>query len=270
MPARVAPLRLPTRGDIAAAGPALAGVGVIDLGRNGLAVVAAASTVNFALRTEVEQHALVGCFARLLHAVPGPVQILIRAQRLDLDPALAQLAGATARLPHPALRAAAADHYLPELAATELLARQVLVVLREPPGPGRAPGPANRLVQRLGGGTALPGPGGDHRDPGGARPPRTPCSPRRATPTGRCRRPVGMAAPDQIISTALGLPPGAGHAAHPPCESVTEQPPETQAVQVPQQSKGRAQRRRQVRLTDHDRDTSSVRTDPAQRSGSTQ
>jgi len=129
---------------------------VIDLGRDGLAVIAAASTVNLALRTDAEQQSLIGCFARLLHAVSGPVQILIRAQHLDLGPALAELGAATTRLPHPALRAAAADHYryLAELAARgDLLARQVLIVLREPAGagPGRASttAAANRLTQRL-------------------------------------------------------------------------------------------------------------------------
>jgi len=81
----MAPLRLPARA-IGAAGYGAAGVAVIDLGKDGLAVVAAASTVNFGLRTDTEQEALVGCFARLLHAVAGPAQILIRAQPLDLGP----------------------------------------------------------------------------------------------------------------------------------------------------------------------------------------
>src|SRR5262249_13031213 len=129
---------------------------VIDLGRDGLAVVAAASTVNFGMRTDTEQQALVGYFARLLHAVSGPVQILVRAQPLDLGPALAELAAATARLPHPALRTAAVDHYryLAGLAERgDLLTRQVLIVLREPGAGPRAPSAsatASRLAQRLG------------------------------------------------------------------------------------------------------------------------
>ena len=151
-----APLRLPARA-IGAAGYGPAGVAVIELGKDGLAVVAAASTVNFGLRTDAEQQALVGCFARLLHAVAGPVQILIRAQPLDLGPTLSELAVATAALPHPALRAAATDHYryLAELAEHgDLLARQVLIVLREPTGastgrPNTASAAA-RLSQRLG------------------------------------------------------------------------------------------------------------------------
>ncbi|HZD15714.1 MAG TPA: PrgI family protein [Pseudonocardiaceae bacterium] len=141
---RAGTLRLPAQA-IEAAG---AGVGAVDLGGDGMAVIAAASTVNFALRTESEQAGLVDCFARLLHAQTAPLQILVRAQPLDLGPALGELAEAAAALPHPALRAAAAGHqqWLAGLAATRtLLARQVLLVLREPSRPGAEA----RLARRL-------------------------------------------------------------------------------------------------------------------------
>jgi hypothetical protein len=67
-----APLRLPAEA-IEPAGAT--DVGVLDLGRDGLAVVAVTSTVNFALRTAGEQEALVGSFARYLHSLTAPVQI---------------------------------------------------------------------------------------------------------------------------------------------------------------------------------------------------
>jgi hypothetical protein len=127
-----APLRLPAE----AIEPASAtDVGVLDLGRDGLAVVAVTSTVNFALRTAGEQEALVGSFARYLHSLTAPVQILIRTHRLDLSSAIVELRERAGGLPHPALESAALDHadYLAALGEqTELLRRQVLLVLREP------------------------------------------------------------------------------------------------------------------------------------------
>lgn len=135
-------------------------IGLLDLGAQGQAVIAACSTVNFALRTETEQQGLIDCFARLLHAQTGPLQILVRAHPVDLTPTLAELAHAATTLAHPALRAAAAGHHhwLAELAGTEApLSRQVLIVLREPTphnpsrGRGGRGGDAGqaRLVQRL-------------------------------------------------------------------------------------------------------------------------
>lgn len=109
--------------------------GVIDLGRDGLAVVATCSTVNFALRTSGEQDALVAVFARWLHSLNAPAQLLVRAERLDVSAQIAELDQQAPHLPHPALTAAAREHadYLHELAAgSDLLRRQVLLILREP------------------------------------------------------------------------------------------------------------------------------------------
>lgn len=108
--------------------------GVVDLGVDGLAVVAVASTVNFALRTPAEQQAVVSNFARYLHSLTGPVQVLVRTHRLDLTDQIAELRETAGGLPHPALEAAAREHadFLEDLSAgTELLRRQVLLVLRE-------------------------------------------------------------------------------------------------------------------------------------------
>jgi hypothetical protein len=100
-------------------------------------VIVACSTVSFALRTPGEQAALVGAFGGWLNSLTGPAQILVHAQPINLTPAINLLQERAAALPHPALEDAALDHanFLTDLAATrELLARQVLIVLREPYG----------------------------------------------------------------------------------------------------------------------------------------
>jgi PrgI family protein len=123
------------------------GIGVVDLGTDGLALVAAASTVNFALRTPQEQEALVASFGRYLHSLTAPVQVVVRTERLDLSGQIAELRARAGGLPHPALEAAAMEHadYLVQLGEqTDLLRRQVLLVLREPIG-GATAAPADGL-----------------------------------------------------------------------------------------------------------------------------
>lgn len=125
-------LRLPAQ--------AVTDAGVIDLGRDGVALVAVASTVNFALRTSAEQEGLVAGFGHYLHSLSSPVQILIRAHRLDLSAQISELRQGCGGLAHPALEAAALEHadYLTQLGEqSDLLRRQVLLVFREalrPPG----------------------------------------------------------------------------------------------------------------------------------------
>ncbi|MEB8338021.1 PrgI family protein [Streptomyces endophyticus] len=121
------PLQLPARD--------VTNTGVIDLGPDGLAAIGVCGTVNFALRTATEQEALVGAFGRYLHSLTAPVQILVRAERLDLSAQVAELRECAPALPHPSLEAAAREHadYLVTLAdRVDLLRRQVLLVLREP------------------------------------------------------------------------------------------------------------------------------------------
>ncbi|MCO1575905.1 PrgI family protein [Crossiella sp. SN42] len=132
-PQAVGPLEVPAR--------EVSRTGIIDLGGEGLAMVAACGTVNFALRTPQEQAGLIGVFGRYLHSLSTPVQVLIRAERLDLSAQIEELRAHAAALPHPALEAAALEHadYLTQLGqVTDLLRRQVLLVLREPlPLPAR-------------------------------------------------------------------------------------------------------------------------------------
>ena len=121
-----APLRLPVT--------AMSTEGPLSLGDDAVAI-AAASTVNFALRTPAEQQALTAAFGRWLNSLQCPVQILVRAHRIDLTEVICSLRGHAPSLPHPALEAAALGHaaFLEDLAASrDLLARQVLIAVREP------------------------------------------------------------------------------------------------------------------------------------------
>ncbi|MET7773158.1 PrgI family mobile element protein [Nocardia sp. NPDC005366] len=133
------------------------GVGVLDLGADGLAVVAVAGTLNLALRTPTEQDSLVSQLAGWLHTLRQPVQILIRSARLDLSDHIAGLRTATETMSAD-LAAAAHDHaaHLTELAAGEhLTRRQVLLVWREPLGdPAAATSPGIGVRGLLGGGRA--------------------------------------------------------------------------------------------------------------------
>lgn len=108
--------------------------GTLDLGADGRALVCRASPITFSLRTPTEQEALVAAFARYLNSLSQPVEIVVRAEPVDLAPAVEGLLQAAPGLPHPALEAAAREHasFLCELGATRaLLRREVLVVLRE-------------------------------------------------------------------------------------------------------------------------------------------
>ncbi|WP_280448458.1 PrgI family protein [Nocardia brasiliensis] len=115
-------------------GSASGGVGVIDLGTDGLVVVAVAGTLNLSLRTPAEQDSLVGQLAGWLHTLRQPVQILIRSARLDLTGHITGLHTAAQQM-SPDLAAAALDHaeHLADLVAAENPThRQVLLVWREP------------------------------------------------------------------------------------------------------------------------------------------
>lgn len=178
----------------------LGGDGIVDLGAQGVALVCEASTVNFALRTPAEQQALISAFARVLHAVTAPVQVLVRVERADLAAHLRQLDQTAGGLPHPALEAAARDHarFLSELAGRrDVLRRQTLLVLREPAPPARAGQVLRRRAEELAGllgacGIALTVLDGAHATAVLARA----CDPEGPPP------PAGLAAPGQTIHGA--------------------------------------------------------------------
>jgi hypothetical protein len=122
--------------------------GVVDLGADGQALLCRATAVNFRLRSQPEQQALIAAFARLLHAVTGPLTIVVRTDRVDLAATVAALRAAAPGLPHPALEQAAVEHadFLVDLAARrDVLSRERLLVLREPAG---TPDPVAALARR--------------------------------------------------------------------------------------------------------------------------
>jgi hypothetical protein len=98
----VAPLGLPVQ--------AVRDGGVLDLGVDGTAVIAEATTVNFALRTPAEQELLVSGFARWLNSLTGPVQITSRTAPADLTSQIDALRQNAPEMPHPLLEAAALNH----------------------------------------------------------------------------------------------------------------------------------------------------------------
>jgi hypothetical protein len=118
-----APLDLPVTG--------VADDGVVDLGTDGAALVCRASSLNFGLRTEEEQAALIGIMARWLNSLAAPVQIVVHAEPVDAGSLVAELEAGAAALPHPDLEAAARDHarFLAGLAGRRnMLRREVLLV----------------------------------------------------------------------------------------------------------------------------------------------
>ena len=110
--------------------------GLIELAGHGCAAIVSCGTVSFALATHGEQDALVAGFARCLHGLSAPVQILVRAERMDLTPMAVRIFDAASALPDSHVAEAAREHarFLADLATrAELLWRQVLVVVRDDP-----------------------------------------------------------------------------------------------------------------------------------------
>ena len=191
-----APLRLPVS--------AVRADGIVELGGDGLAVVCRASAVTFSLRTPAEQEGLVAGFARFLNSLADPVEILVRAEPVDLTPAIDALLDAAPALPHPALEAAARGHarFLAELAERrDLLRREVLVVLRHGAESNRAgDDPAGRLHRRAGeAATALAAAGVTLTVLDG--PATSACLARALDPAGTTRLP-GLAATEEPVTLA--------------------------------------------------------------------
>lgn len=139
-----APLRLPARG--------ITADGQIDLGPDGTTALVTASTVVFGLRTGGEQNALVTAFARWLHSLDSPTQVLVRAHRVDLGILAEQISDHAPGLPHPALEDAARSHaaFLEHLAGErDLLHRQVTIAVRDPQATGRGTHRAAEAVRAL-------------------------------------------------------------------------------------------------------------------------
>ncbi|GIJ49754.1 hypothetical protein Val02_66400 [Virgisporangium aliadipatigenens] len=140
-----APLRLPAKG--------FTDSGLVDLGPDGTTGLVAASTVAFGLRSAGEQNSLVAGFARWLHSLDGPAQIVVHARRVDLTYLADRYLTAAPGLAHPALEDAARGHaaFLDHLAQQrELLHRQVTVAVRSTHGPHRTALQVAEAVRALG------------------------------------------------------------------------------------------------------------------------
>lgn len=126
-PSSPAPLTLPVR--------QVTGEAVVDLGRDGAAVLLACTASDLALWTAEEQDAAVAAFGRWCNAITGPVQLVVSAEPANLATLTGRLVAAAPGLPHPALEAAAREHaaFLTSLAARHtVVRRQVWLVLRDP------------------------------------------------------------------------------------------------------------------------------------------
>ena len=155
---RPGPPAAPLQGPIRGLDPA----GVVDLGGQGWALVCVATPVNLSLRTPAEQQALLASFARLLHALTGPMQVLVRSDRADLTPLLHTLRERAAALPHPGLEQAALAHarWLEALTGDrEVRRRQLLVAFHQPPTTSTSTAAAalHRQAEQAGGLLAVAG-----------------------------------------------------------------------------------------------------------------
>jgi hypothetical protein len=133
--------------------------GLVELAGEGWALICGATPTNLQLRTPAERQQLLAGFARLLHALTGPVQVLVHSQPASLDPLATHLREQAPGLANQELERAALAHasWLEELAARHgLRHRQLLVIFHQPPGsPGRPGWPAR--PSRLPGCWPLPG-----------------------------------------------------------------------------------------------------------------
>jgi hypothetical protein len=139
-----APLRLPAKG--------ITTDGLVDLGPDGTTALIAASTVAFGLRTSGEQNGLVAGFGRWLNSLDASVQIVVRAERVDLTAVADRIHNYAPNLPHPALEEAALSHaaFLDDLASQrELLHRQVTIAVRDRRGAGYTIHRASEAVRAL-------------------------------------------------------------------------------------------------------------------------
>ncbi|MEU9823308.1 TraG/VirB4 family ATPase [Pseudonocardia alni] len=145
---RVVAARLPVGRVLAVGSDRL---GVVDLDGDGWAAVCAVTPINLSLRSGAEQDAVIGGFARWLHSLSGPVQLLTRSRPLDLNTPIEHLHQHAHTLPTRELAGAAlahADHLHDLDSRAELLHREMLIVFRDP-APARGARAAAAAGQRL-------------------------------------------------------------------------------------------------------------------------
>lgn len=109
--------------------------GIVDLGEEGTVLLARATSLNFGLRSEQEQAALVEGFGRMLNSLDAPVQFVVRAEPANLDSLVEGIEHEAPTLPHPDLERAAREHaaFLRSLSGRrDVLRRSLLLCFRDP------------------------------------------------------------------------------------------------------------------------------------------
>lgn len=97
-----------------------------------LRAVLLTSSINFALKNEDEQNAIVAAYVSFLNALDHPLQIVIQSRRLHIKPYLEMLGAQERQQPNELLRAQIADYrsFISELVELgEIMSKQFYVVV---------------------------------------------------------------------------------------------------------------------------------------------
>lgn len=84
--------------------------GVVILKNGGMRMVLMVSAINFALKSEAEQNAIIYSFQNFLNSLSFPIQIVMQSRRLDLSSYLARLKGKNKQENNALLRLQTADY----------------------------------------------------------------------------------------------------------------------------------------------------------------
>ncbi len=115
--------------------------GVIILRDGTLRVVLAASSINFALKSEEEQEALVSAYVSFLNVLNYPLQIIVQSRKLNIDPYLERLREQEKNLQNELLRLQVADYrqFVGEIIEMgEIMSKRFFVVVPWYPWGGQA------------------------------------------------------------------------------------------------------------------------------------
>ncbi len=105
----------------------------------GLRSVLEVSSINFNLKSEEEQNAIIGSYQQFLNALSFPVQLLVRSRKLDIDTYLADLRGRMKKLENQLLKDQMAEYieYVQKLVEySDIMEKRFFVVV--PVNPPRA------------------------------------------------------------------------------------------------------------------------------------
>jgi hypothetical protein len=178
--------------------------GVLDLGADGAAVLIECGTVNLSLRSGDEVRAALAGFGQALNALGGAFQFAVTAHRVDLTRRAERIAASAPGLAHPALeeKARAYAGLLREISGErDLIARRVLLILREPgPAQRAAGGVLHRAEQAA---ALLTGCGITARI---LTAPEATAALSAATDTGRPQPAAAQAPPGQAVRAARDVP----------------------------------------------------------------